>query len=192
HKDMTEHYEPFIDPRDEAFNDPERWSGASTLGHTGRRYLSEDELYAAALANEPDASPERRAELRLDAGKRARRNVAFLDATFSVQKSVTVLHTAFEAQEVNARTVGDEDTAAAWATHRQAVEDAIWAGNRASLDYLAEHAGYSRVGHHGGAAGRYIDAHDWTIASFFQHDNRDHDPQLHIHNAILNRVQGAD
>src|SRR5699024_2771206 len=35
-------------------------------------------------------------------------------------------------------------------------------------------------------------AHDWTIASFFQHDNRDHDPQLHIHNAILNRVQGAD
>lgn len=192
HQDMTALYEHFLDPRDKAFSAPERWSDASTLGHTGRRYLSEDELYDAALSNEPDASPERRAELRLDAGKRARRNVAFLDATFSVQKSVTVLHTAFEAQEVNARTAGDEQTATAWATHRQAVEDAIWAGNRASLDYLAEHAGYSRVGHHGGAAGRYVDAHDWTIASFFQHDNRDHDPQLHIHNAILNRVQGAD
>src|SRR5439155_16776963 len=83
-------------------------------------------------------------------------------------------------------------TEAAWAAHRQAVEDAIWAGNRAALDYLAHHAGYSRVGHHGGAAGRYVDAHDWTIASFFQHDSRDHDPQLHIHNAILNRVQGPD
>ncbi len=40
--------------------------------------------------------------------------------------------------------------------------------------------------------GRWDDAHDWTIASFFQHDSRDHDPQLHIHNAILNRVQGSD
>ena len=69
---------------------------------------------------------------------------------------------------------------------------AIWAGNNAALDYLAEHAGYSRVGHHGGAAGRYIDAHDWTIASFFQHDSRNHDPQLHIHNPISNRVLCAD
>ena len=62
----------------------------------------------------------------------------------------------------------------------------------AALNYLADKAGYSRVGHHGGAAGRWIDAHDWTVASFFQHDSRDHDPQLHIHNAILNRVQGPD
>jgi hypothetical protein len=30
------------------------------------------------------------------------------------------------------------------------------------------------------------------VASFFQHDSRNHDPQLHIHNPILNRVQGAD
>ena len=191
-QDMTALYEHYVDPRDPAFRDPSKWAEASTLGHTGRRYLTEQELYEAALKAEPDASPERRAELRLDAGKRARRNVAFLDATFSVQKSVTVLHTAFEAQEVRARNAGDEEAAAAWAAHRQAVEDAIWAGNRAAIDYLAEHAGYSRVGHHGGAAGRYTDAHDWTVASFFQHDNRDHDPQLHIHNAILNRVQGED
>ena len=57
---------------------------------------------------------------------------------------------------------------------------------------MIEHAGYSRVGHHGGAAGRYVDAHDWVVASFFQHDSRDHDPQLHIHNGGLNRVQGPD
>jgi hypothetical protein len=71
-------------------------------------------------------------------------------------------------------------------------EDAIWAGNNAALDYLSEHAGYSRVGHHGGAAGRWIDAHEFTVASFFQHDSRDHDPHLHIHNTILNRVRCAD
>ncbi|MGW4829635.1 MobF family relaxase [Amycolatopsis japonica] len=220
-QDMRAVFEQFIDPRDEAFSDPARWAEASTLGHTGRNYPTADELYAAALDKEPGATAERREQLRLDANKSARRNVPFLDVTFSVQKSVTVLHTAFEAQQVNAaRTAGrlndalaaataasaspaelaeigrqrdDARTAAAsWAAHRDAVEDAIWAGNRAALDYLSEHAGYSRVGHHGGAAGRFIDAHDWVIASFFQHDSRNHDPQLHIHNPILNRVQGAD
>jgi hypothetical protein len=219
-QDMTALYEHYLDPRDPAFRDPAAWAQAATLGHTGRRYQSEEEVYAKALDAEPHADAERRTELRIEAGKRARRNVSFHDATFSVQKSVTVLHTAFEAQEVQARRAAETaaageiaarvagDTAAAdryviehaqariaeqsWAAHRTAVEDAIWAGNRAALDYLAEHAGYSRVGHHGGAAGRWSDAHGWTIASFFQHDSRDHDPQLHIHNAILNRVQGAD
>jgi len=191
-QDMTALYEHFVDPRDPAFRDPSRWSEAATLGHAGRRYATEDELYPGLLEREPDATPERRTELRLEAGKAVRRNVAFLDATFSVQKSVTVLHTAFEAQEVRARSAGDGDSAAAWAAHRDAVEAAIWAGNQAAIDYLAEHAGYSRIGHHGGAAGRYIDAHDVVVASFFQHDSRDHDPQLHIHNAILNRVQGSD
>ena len=219
-QDMTALYDRFLDPRDPLFHDPSRWDEAATLGHTGRRYQTEDQLYAAALAVEPGADPERRAELRLEAGKKARKNVAFLDATFSVQKSVTVLHTAFEAQEVQAAGAADrardaltgavqsgdssavrrhtrevaaaEAVEVAWADHRRAVEDAIWAGNNAALDYLAEKAGYARVGHHGGAAGRWVDAHDWTIASFFQHDSRNHDPQLHIHNAILNRVQGAD
>ena len=219
-QDMTALYERFLDPRDPVFRDPSRWDEAATLGHTGRRYLTEEQLYAAALAAEPGADPERRAELRLEAGKQVRKNVSFLDATFSVQKSITVLHTAFEAQEVHAAgaaarardglasalqcgdtgavhrhtaELAEADTAkAAWAEHRRAVEDAIWSGNNAALDYLAEKAGYARVGHHGGAAGRWVDAHDWVIASFFQHDSRDHDPQLHIHNAILNRVQSAD
>ena len=102
--DMTALYEHFIDPRDAAFRDPEHWDEADRLGHTGRRYASADEIFTAALAAEPDASPERREELRLEAGAKSRKNVAFLDATFSVQKSVTVLHTAFEAQEVAART----------------------------------------------------------------------------------------
>ena len=239
-QDMTALYERYLDPRDERFADPARWDEADTLGHTGRRYLSEDEIYAAALAAESGADAERRAALRVEAGKKARKNVSFLDATFSVQKSITVLHTAFEAQEVRARGAAEhartalaalndeagaaigtatgaagapgavhrtdsgavrrlareleqaETAAAAWAAHRAAVEDAIWAGNQAAVDYLAARAGYARVGHHGGAAGRWVDAHDWTVASFFQHDSRNHDPQLHIHNAILNRVEGAD
>ncbi|MEV0066663.1 MobF family relaxase [Amycolatopsis sp. NPDC050768] len=221
-QDMRAVYECFVDPRDELFSDPTRWGEASTLGHTGRNYPTAEELYAAALDAEPNATAERREQLRLEANKSARKNVPFLDVTFSVQKSVTVLHASFEAQQVQAeRTaerltaalaaaagVGSADpgelaelarrcddarvAAASWRAHRDAVEDAIWAGNRASLDYLSEHAGYSRVGHHGGAAGRFLDAHDWVISSFFQHDSRNHDPQLHIHNPILNRVQGSD
>ncbi|MCO1658901.1 MobF family relaxase [Pseudonocardia humida] len=191
-QDMRAVYERFLDPRDPNFRTPSKWAEVSTLGHTGRQYLSEDEVYAQLLSKEPDAPAERRTELRTQAGREARRNVAFFDVTFNVQKSVTLLHTAFEAQEVAARHHGQHETAAAWGEFRQAVEDSIWAGNNAALAYLAERAGYSRIGHHGGAAGRFIDAHDWTVASFFQHDSRDHDPHLHIHNAVLNRVEGAD
>lgn len=220
HQDMEAVYERFLDPRDPNFRNKDRWAEVATLGHTGRKYLTEEQIYEAALQAEPNADAERRAELRVQAGKKARSNVAFHDATFSVPKSVTVLHTAFEAQEVQARRTAEQaaadgaaartagDVAAArrcayrytqartaeqsWGEYRQAVEDAIWAGNNAGLDYLADKAGHSRVGHHGGAAGRYTDAHDWTIASFFQHDSRNHDPQLHIHNAILNRVLCPD
>ena len=191
-QDMRGLYERFLDPREDGFRDPSRWDEVSTLGHTGRKYVSEDHLYASALEREPDASAERRAELRTEAGKAARHNVAFLDATFSVQKSVTLLHTAFEAKEVAARKAGDQATAAAWGEFRTAVEDAIWAGNNAALAYLQDKAGYVRVGHHGGSAGRWADAHAFTVGSFFQHDSRDRDPQLHIHNAILNRIQGPD
>jgi conjugative relaxase-like TrwC/TraI family protein len=192
HQDMQALYERFLVPRDERFRDPEQWDEIATLGHGGRKYPTAQELYERSLNAEPYADAERRGQLRLNAEKAERKNVAFLDATFSVQKSVTVLHAAFEAQEVKARDAGDEEAAAAWGAHRQAVEDAIWAGNKAALDYLAEKGGYSRVGHHGGAAGRFIDAHDWVIASFFQHTSRSNDPQLHIHNAILNRVLGID
>jgi len=191
-QDMRAIYERYLDPRAEGFKNPEKWEEMATLGHTGRAYKSEDDLYAAALEREPGASAERRAELRTEAGKAARHNVAFFDMTFSVQKSVTLLHTAFEAEEVKARAAGDEEGAAAWGEYRRAVEDAIWAGNNAGLSYMQDRAGYTRTGHHGGAAGRWADAHEWTVASFFQHDSRDHDPQLHIHNAILNRVQGPD
>ena len=192
HQDMTALYEHFVDPRDPGFRNPDRWPDAAKLGHGGRAYKTAVELYKAALDAEPRADFERREQLRLDAYKNERKNVAFLDVTFSVQKSITVLHAAFEAQEVKARAAGDEESAGNWAAHKQAVEDAIWAGNNAGLDYLAEHAGYSRVGHHGGTAGRYIDAHGLTVASFFQHTSRTNDPQLHIHNGVLSRVQGTD
>jgi hypothetical protein len=191
-QDLQAVFEHFIDPRDENFRNPEKWNEAATLGHAGRRYATAEEIYQRSLDAEPYADAERREQLRLDASKNERKNVAFFDITFSVPKSITVLHAAFEAEEVKARAVGDLEKAQAWAAHKRGLEDAIWAGNNGGLDYLAAKAGYSRVGHHGGAAGRYVDGHDWITASFFQHTSRDNDPQLHIHNPTVSRVQAPD
>jgi len=191
-QDLTALFENHLDPRDEHFKDPDQWKKCAALGHGGRNYKTADEIYQAACKAEPHADPERRAELLVAAGTQARSNVAFIDLTYSVPKSVTVLQTAFEAMEVKTRNAGDTVAAEAWGAHRQAVENAIWAGNNAMLDFMAREAGYARVGHHGGAAGRFVDAHDWTVASFFQHDSRDHDPQLHIHNGVHNRVLCPD
>jgi conjugative relaxase-like TrwC/TraI family protein len=192
HQDLTALYSHFIDPRDSRFHSPDQWEHAGRLGRPPRRYQDADEAVADALLTEPHATPERRQQLRMSARHATRSAVAFIDATYSVPKSITVVHAAFEAQEVAARRDGDAVAADAWAAHRQAVEAAIWAGNCAALKAFEDKAGYSRVGYHTATSGRWIDAHRFVVASFFQHDSRDHDPQLHIHNAILNRVQASD
>jgi len=185
-------YTQLLDPRDPAAHNRATWGEAAALAAGHRSYRSAEQVYAALLENNPGAGPERRAELRAQAERSARQAVSFIDATFSAPKSVTVMGVAFERAANDARTAGDEAAAAAWTAHQRAVEDAVLAGARASLDYLQEHAGYSRVGHHGGGAGRWIDAHRFVVAQFLQHDSRDRDPQLHVHQAILNRVLCAD
>lgn len=175
-------YGQFIDPRD----------GTTVLGNPRRNYSNAEQLYQRKLEANPRATPEERELMRVTAGKEARETVAFYDATFSPPKSVTVLYFAFEAQEAAALARGDIDTAALWGAHRQTVEDSVRIGGAASVDYLARHGGYTRAGHHGPNSGTWEDAHSWTVASFLQHDSRTHDPQLHVHQAILNKVQGAD
>jgi len=117
-QEMTALYERFIDPRDDAFRDP---------GSLGRRGVREVRAHRTEV-------PERGRDLCLRVGRRAgrrcgmasraprrgvqkaRKNVAFLDATFSVQKSITVLHAAFEGQVVRARSVAANTRAAIAAT----------------------------------------------------------------------------
>jgi conjugative relaxase-like TrwC/TraI family protein len=117
---------------------------------------------------------------------------AFADVTFSAPKSVSVLAAAFERQANDARAAGDEQAAVAWSVLHQAVEDAVMEGARAAVDYLQDVAGYSRIGHHGGGAGLWTDAHKFVTAQFLQHDSRNGDPQLHVHGVILNRVPCAE
>lgn len=201
-QDVKALFSRMIDPRDERFSQPDQWPEAATLGARPMASWSTAEERLAKLVDREEARlapttgvpnsilmPEQREKLRLQAERAGRSAVMFHDATFSVQKSVTVLHTAFARMENEATTA---ELAEHWGAHRRAVEAAIWAGNRALLDYLEDRAGYSRVGHHGGKAGRWTDAHGFVVASFFQHDSREKQPQLHIHNAILNRVECAD
>ena len=187
-KVMERLYGAFADPRDPA--------GEATLGRAPSGFAGNDEKItgriAGLLAAEPEATQERRDQIIMQALKDQRAAVYFFDATFSVPKSVSLLHASLQVRAQQAREAGQADEAGEWAGRAQVVWDAIMAGNQAMLEYLQREAGYSRAGYHGQCSGRFADAHEWVIASFAQHTSRDHDPQLHVHNAILNRVQRED
>ena len=185
-------FEHLLDPRDPASRSAATWGEAATLGKPHKQYRSAEQVYAAALEREPHAGPERRAELRAEADRAARQPVAFFDMTFSAPKSVSVTAVAFERKAADARAAGDTRAAAAWDAHVRAVEEAVMAGARAGIDYMQRHAGYARTGHHGGRAGRWIDAPNFVTALFLQHDSRNGDPQLHVHGPTLNRALGGD
>jgi len=60
-----------------------RGDGTTTLGRAPGRYRSAEHIEAEMLAGEPDASPERREIIRIEAGQKARTARTFIDATFS-------------------------------------------------------------------------------------------------------------
>jgi TrwC relaxase/AAA domain len=178
-------YGTFADPRDPA--------GLARLGRAPQRFRSAEEIFKVLVALEPEATAERRAQLMIEAKSQVRTPVQYFDVTFSVSKSITLLHASAMANAARAAAGGDLEAAGYW---EQAADD-IWAciqaGNRAALEYLQREAGYTRSGYHGRQAGgvrtgRWEDAHAFVIGSFAQHTSRDGDPQLHIHNLVLNRV----
>ena len=181
-----------LDPRDANTHSRSTWGLAEHLGSKPKAFRSPEDLLAEYVANEPEATPERRDELRRLAERHSQQNVAFTDWTFSPQKSVTVAALAFERAANEARAAGHLEEAADWERMNAAVEAAVMAGARASIDYLERHAAFARRGKHGGGAGKWIDAPQLTVAQFLQHDSRDHDPQLHVHQAVWNQVRGAD
>lgn len=144
------------------------------------------------LAAESGRLAEQVAKMGRDAGRSARQSVPFYDATFSPAKSVTVLHTAVCRMEQEAGQAGRSEEAAHWAGWRADIERAVWAGADAMLDNLSANAGYARVGRHGAGADQWMDARGWVVGRFFQHTSREDDPQLHIHQAILNKQECAD
>jgi len=189
-----------LDPRSADLTDREAWGSAARLGKAPRNYRSAEVIYAGLLEAHPDAGPEERGELRAQAAASARQSVAFYDVTLSASKSMTLLWVGCERAGSDTRATDDSpeaaqaaaEEAAAWKHAATVVEEALMEGHRAALDLLAQHAGYARRGHHGGGGGEWADAHKFIAAQFLQHDSRDHDPHLHVHGAVANKIQCED
>jgi hypothetical protein len=143
-----------LDPRDPATADREMWHEAARFGSPPRNYQTAEEIYARLVEQHPEAGPEERAELRVQAGQAARQSVSFYDLVLSASKSHTLLWVACERAARDAAAAGDEQVAAEYARAAGVLEEALMGGHRAMLDFLAERAGYARAGHHGGGAGR--------------------------------------
>jgi hypothetical protein len=172
-------YGQHLDPRDP--------SGETRLGRAPGRYRTAEAIYAAMIAAEPEATAERRARLMIEAKAQVRTPDLYWDATFSVSKSISLFHASALANAAAAAQRGDLETALGWEEVADGIWDAVMEGNAAGLDYLQREAGQTRAGYHPG--GRWEDAREWVIASFRQHTSRDGDPQLHVHNLILHKVQ---
>lgn len=195
---MEELYEKFHDPRDPNFGradvpDEEK----ARLGRRKTAFQDWEQIFAKSSAAEPEASPERLKELEIKAKQQARQAVIHHDATFSPSKSVTLVHAGLLAAAMNAEQNGNTAYAERCREAARVVEEGILAGAEASLKYLQEHGGEARVGYHGSqvegrSTGRWMEAGGWVVARFFQHTNREGEPQLHVHQAILNRQQCAD
>ncbi|MHA6631911.1 MobF family relaxase, partial [Pseudonocardia sichuanensis] len=155
-------------------------SGES-LGRATRKFKTTAERVEAAVAAAgADMTPEQRRQIEVAAASDGRRAVAYYDCTFSPSKSVSVYYAALLA-------AGDvEGAAAVAAAHDRAVERA--------MGYAEDHVAYTRTGYHGRtqdgrSVGRY-EAGEGLIWTKWRHStNRESEPQLHTHVAVLNRLR---
>ncbi len=149
------------------------------LGRAPYTYKAPSERLAEALAAEPGASPERVAELTWQVHGSQQNAVGYYDLTFSPPKSVSVYYAGLlEAGRY-------EDAEKVWQAHREGVT--------AAFEHLQREAGYTRAGYHGRtkdgrSVGDYVEARRWVAARFDHTTNREHEPHLHSHVALLNRA----
>lgn len=164
-----------------AFGRLEDPTTGESLGRAPRKFkTTEQRVVAATAAMAADTTPEQRRQLELAAAADGRKAVAYYDCTFSPSKSVSVYYAALLA-------AGDVEGAARVATaHDRAVERA--------MAYAEDHVGYVRSGYHGRTAdgrsvGRY-EAGEGLVWTKWRHStNRESEPQLHTHVAVLNRLR---
>lgn len=165
------------------------------LGRAMYKFKAEDDIYRGLVAAEPHASEARKAELQSQARHLTRRAVPYFDFTMSMSKDISLIYGSLLVKEQKARLAGDLKAAARWAGMAANVPARIEQARERMMDLLQDEAGYTRTGYHRGSGvessselGKFEGAHDWLYASFFQHTSRDGDPQLHIHNLVLNKV----
>jgi hypothetical protein len=163
----------------------------SIVGRPPMRFRTIEERIEQALAREPNALPERVDQIKAEVARSTRSSDPGKDLTYSIQKSVTVAHTAAWRAEVDATRSGDLDRAEHFRSIRKSIEGAILEANAAGLDQVSRVA-TSRIGSGSQGTVSWVAAPDIAVASFFQHTSRADDPQLHIHNVVLNKARNAD
>ncbi|MGE3661761.1 MAG: MobF family relaxase [Pseudonocardia sp.] len=149
------------------------------LGRPPRKFKSSAERIEAALVAEPEAGEERRREIENSVRASGRKAVAYYDLTFSPVKSVSVLHAAYRAEGM----LGAAQEVVE--SHRAAIA--------AAMAYVEREAAWTRTGYHGAKAdghsvGVYEEATGLVWTRWDHSTNRNQDPQLHSHVAVLNRV----
>jgi conjugative relaxase-like TrwC/TraI family protein len=159
------------------------------------KYRPAEERVDAAVAAHQAAHPfATEGDLeRVRAGERAKaqHSVPYFDFTVSAAKSVSVLHASLLVAARQARAGGRHAEAGELERDARDITEALMAAARAALS-RAERALYVRTGYHSATSGEYRDTDGAVVASFLQHTSREGDPQLHVHNAVLNLAQRAD
>lgn len=152
------------------------------LGNRPRKFKTRDQRIALALAREPDATEERRAEIANEVRAETRKAVAYYDLTFSPVKSVSVYWAALLEAGQHAQA--------------QAVVDAHHAGIRAAMEYVEREAAYVRSGYHGRtSSGLSVGVHErgegLSWVRWDHSTSRAQQPQMHSHVTVLNRLVTA-
>jgi conjugative relaxase-like TrwC/TraI family protein len=141
----------------------------AALGSKYRVYRSVEERTLAALDAEPDATPERQAEIiEAVAAVGQRQAVAGFDCTFSPVKSVSVLWA-----------LGDEEL-------RRSIDQAHQEAWRDTIDWIESDVARTRSGTDGI---EYRSVQGVTVAAFDHRTSRTGDPQVHTHVVISNKVR---
>ena len=96
------------------------------------------------------------------------------------------------AASAEAEAEGREADAERLAERAAQVRGAVRRANDRMIAVAQRELAYVRTGHHSKTTGEWRDAEGFIVASFEQHDARDGNMQLHVHNAIANRAQRAD
>ena len=106
------------------------------------------DIYARLLAAEPQATAERKHELRIEATRQARQGPLFFDLTISLSKSISVFHVSLGENVRLAREAGDAAGEGYWSGLVAEVDAMIWQAVYAGFEDFQREAGYTRTGSH--------------------------------------------
>lgn len=109
-------------------------------------------------------------DMRAEARTKAKEPCAYWDVTINASKDISLLQVALEAANQHERAA--------------LIEAALLKAAKAELAFLSEKVG-SRMGTNGV---KFVDAPNLAAVLYVHHFNRDGEPHLHVHMAVLNRV----